>query len=70
MTGRYPIRSGADEVKGLRESLDRGEWVLYRGVGGGFFDDASAAHDAAAAGDVHDRVVAALDARFGAITVG
>jgi dienelactone hydrolase len=58
-----------DEVRSMRADLGRGEWVLYRGVGGGFFDDAAAGHDPEVASDVRDRLVAALDARFGAVPV-
>lgn len=57
----------ADEVRTMRQEIGRGEWVLYTGVGGGFFDDASESHDPGAAADVLDRLVATLDARFGAV---
>jgi dienelactone hydrolase len=56
-----------DEVKAIRSDLARGEWVLYSGVGTGFFDDASDSYDPGVAEDVLDRIVAALDARFGAV---
>lgn len=57
----------AAEAKAMREELGTGEWVLYSGVGSGFFDDGSDRHDPAAASDAIDRIVAALDARFGAV---
>lgn len=57
----------ADEVRGIQEDVARGEWVLYKGVGDGFFDDASDTHAPGAAADVRERLVATLDARFGAV---
>ena len=57
----------ADEVKDMREDLGRGEWILYRGVGSDFFDDASPTFDAGASDDVRDRLVSFLDTRFGAV---
>jgi dienelactone hydrolase len=60
----------ADEVRAIREEIDRGEWVLYGAVGSGFFDDASDGHDPGAASDAIDRLVAVLDSRFGAVAAG
>lgn len=72
--GRLLVLHGADdpsapaaEVRDMQADLGRGQWVLYGGVGAGFFDDASAGYDAAAAGDARDRLVAHLDARFGVV---
>lgn len=72
--GRLLVMQGADdevmpagEVRGIQEDVARGEWVLYKGVGDGFFDDASEAHAPGAAADVRERLVATLDARFGAV---
>lgn len=74
--GRLLVLHGADdtvtpmdEVRSMREDLGRGEWVLYRGVGGGFLDDAAPEHDPEVASDVRERLVAVLDASFGAVPV-
>jgi carboxymethylenebutenolidase len=51
----------AGEVRDLQESVGRGEWVLYSGVGAGFLDEGSPGFNAAAATDALERTVAFLD---------
>ena len=43
----------------------RGHWVVYRGLGAGFWDDASPDYSAAAAIDCWTRVIAFLDRHLG-----
>ncbi|MEE9298083.1 MAG: dienelactone hydrolase family protein [Acidimicrobiia bacterium] len=51
----------ADEVRAAQQAVGRGEWVLYGGVGAGFFDDGSEDHDPQAAADGLGRIVGFLD---------
>lgn len=51
----------AEEVRSVRESVGRGQWVLYGGVGPGFLDDGSEDHHSGAAADALERVVGFLD---------
>jgi dienelactone hydrolase len=55
----------ADELRGLHESVGRGEWVIYDGVGAAFIDDRADGFEPISAADALERVVAALDKRFG-----
>jgi carboxymethylenebutenolidase len=69
--GRLLVLHGTDdemtpvaEVRGLQESVGRGEWVIYSGVGSGFLDEGSPGFNAGAATDALERTVAFLDDSF------
>jgi len=72
--GRLLVLHGTDdemapagEVRGLQESVGRGEWILYSGVASGFFDEGSPDFNAGAATDARQRTVAFLDDSFRAV---
>jgi dienelactone hydrolase len=67
LQGETDEATPADEVRALHQELGRGEWVLYGGVGAGFFDDASPTHNPAAAADAAERIIGFLDTAFGAV---
>jgi len=66
LSGAEDAAAPAEEIRAIQQQLGVGEWVLYGGVAGGFFEDDSTTDDAAAR-DASDRLVALLDERFGVI---
>lgn len=51
----------AAEVRDWQQSVGRGEWIIYSGVGAGFLEEGSEGFDEAAATDAEGRIITFLD---------